>query len=116
MSHPTYDHLSSLRVMFVFVFFDLPVKTVLDRKSYTIFRKRLMCLGFQGFQNSVYTRDCASHEIANKYTAYVQQIVPAKGHVSILRVTEMQLLKMINIYRNEPPKPAPKPRRQLTLL
>ncbi len=116
MSHPTYDHLSSLRVMFVFVFFDLPVKTARDRKVYTLFRKRLMRLGFQGFQNSVYTRDCATHEIANKYTGYVQQIVPGKGHVSILRVTEMQILKMINIYRNDPPKPTPKPSRQLTLL
>ena len=101
--------------MFLFVFFDLPTKTASDKKAYTIFRKTLQYAGFRCFQYSVYIRDCVTHELADKHTRKVKSFAPKKGHISILRVTEAQMLNMVNIYCNEE-KETPTPSPQLLLL
>ena len=46
--------------MWLFVFFDLPVKTKKQRKEATTFRKYLEKDGFSMLQFSVYMRHCAS--------------------------------------------------------
>lgn len=104
---PTQYHLSAYRIMFVLVFFDLPMRTASERKNYTVFRKRLLYAGFQHFQHSVYMRDCPSHEAAERHTAIIKKIAPEKGHISILRVTDKQMGNMVNIYGQFPIKPKP---------
>ena len=42
--------------MRVIVFFDLPVKTVQDRREYARFRKKLVKSGFVMMQQSVYSK------------------------------------------------------------
>ena len=42
--------------MRVLIFFDLPVKTVAERKAYATFRKNLLREGFIMVQESVYSR------------------------------------------------------------
>lgn len=115
MSSPSYNHLSSYRIMFLFVFFDLPTKTASDKKAYATFRKKLQYSGFKCFQYSVYIRDCMTHELADKHTKQIKSFAPAKGHISILRVTEAQMLTMVNLYQNEE-KTNPSPSPQLLLL
>lgn len=100
--------------MFLFIFFDLPVKTSKDKKSYTLFRRRLQHAGFRYFQHSVYIRECITHELANKHTEKIKRFAPKKGHISILRVTEAQMLKMVNLYQSESVQMKPSP--QLILL
>lgn len=82
--------LNPYRIMWLFVFFDLPVKTKKNRKDYTIFRKRLMKDGFTHMQHSVYLRHCGSSESAGAHTGRVKGFLPPKGQVCILRVTDKQ--------------------------
>ena len=112
---PSYNHLASYRNTFLFVFFDLPSKTTQDKQRYTQFRRRLKQCGFRWFQYSVYIRDCATHEIADKQTKKIKRSAPARGHVAILRVTKAQIVRMVNLCDKKREK-KPTSTGQLTLL
>ena len=84
--------------MWVLVFFDLPTETKVDRKNYTKFRKKIMDDGFQMFQFSMYLRHSASRENADVHIKRVKKILPDKGHVGILCITDKQF-GMMEIFR-----------------
>lgn len=84
------ERLNAYRIMWVFVFFDLPTETKAERKLYTTFRKNLQKDGFAMFQFSIYLRHCASRENAEVHIKRVQKILPEKGHVGILCITDKQ--------------------------
>ena len=56
------NRLNAYHIMWLFVFFDLPVITKKERKVAATFRKNLMKDGFVMLQFSVYIRHCASKE------------------------------------------------------
>ncbi len=114
LNAPPYYHIQAHRIMFLFVLFDLPTQTAEDKKAYALFRKRLHWYGFRMLQYSVYIRDCASNESADTNTKRVKKIAPAQGHISILRVTNRQMMGMVHIIKAETKKPIA-PYRQLTL-
>lgn len=58
------ERYSSYRIMWIMVFFDLPVETKVERKIAADFRKKLITDGFTMFQFSVYLRHCSSMENA----------------------------------------------------
>jgi len=101
-------------VMWLFVFFDLPVVTKKQRKEATAFRKELLKDGFAMKQYSVYMRDCASREIANVHKGRVKKWLPLSGKVSILEVTDKQFGLMTN-FVGTVPKENPKNKPQLQL-
>jgi len=103
------------RIMWLFVFFDLPVTTKKDRKNATRFRKNLLNDGFSMMQFSVYTRHCASKENSTVHINRVKDCIPEKGDVSILSVTDKQFGKIINISGNKT-KPSPPRPKQLEFL
>ena len=72
------------------VFFDLPVVTKKERKIATRFRKDIMGDGFSMFQFSIYVRHCPSRENADVHIKRVKRILPEKGHVGILTITDKQ--------------------------
>jgi len=76
--------------MWVLVFFDLPTETSKERKVYTLFRKNIMKDGFQMFQFSIYMRHCSSRENADVHIKRVKKILPEKGHVGIMCITDKQ--------------------------
>lgn len=80
--------------MWVFVFFDLPTETKKERKSYAVFRKKLLNDGFTMFQFSIYLRHCASRENAQVHINRVKKNLPPKGHVGVLCVTDKQFGNM----------------------
>lgn len=80
--------------MWVLVFFDLPVETPRERKAATEFRKELLRDGFTMFQFSIYLRNCPSKENADVHVNRVKKLLPKKGHVGILSVTDRQLSQM----------------------
>ena len=82
--------LNAYRVMWLFVFFDLPTNTRTDRKYASKFRKSLVQDGFTMMQFSVYTRNCASKESMDVHTKRVHSMIPPKGLVSILSITDKQ--------------------------
>jgi CRISPR-associated protein Cas2 len=102
--------LNAYKIMWLFVFFDLPTNTKKERKDAGVFRKRLLNGGFTMMQYSVYTRHCGSCESADVHTNRVDKIVPAKGQVSILRITDKQYGKILNFWGKAteplPPKPS----------
>ncbi len=88
------DRFSEYRIMWIFVFFDLPTETKKERKRYAEFRKRLMQDGFTMFQFSIYLRHCPSRENADVHIRRVKQALPKEGYVGILTVTDKQFGQM----------------------
>lgn len=84
------ERLNAYRIMWVLVFFDLPTETKKDRKIYTDFRKKIMGDGFAMFQFSIYLRHCASMENATVHINRVKKILPEKGHIGIMCITDKQ--------------------------
>ena len=93
MSHFT---ISKYRVMWIFCFFDLPTSTDLEKKKASCFRKSLIKNGFKMRQFSVYIRYCSSWENACVHISRIKIIIPPRGDVSILRVTDKQYGDIIN--------------------
>lgn len=82
--------------MWLFAMFDLPVETKEDRREYTRFRKALLAEGFCMLQLSVYARYCASEEASKAYGLRIKAVLPPKGQVRVLAVTDRQFGKMEN--------------------
>jgi CRISPR-associated protein Cas2 len=96
--------------MWLFVFFDLPVVKKTERKAAAKFRKNLEKDGFSMMQYSVYVRHCASKESADVHVKRVEKMIPPKGQVSILTITDKQYSKIINFWgaKSDPLPGAPK--------
>lgn len=90
--------LNAYQIMWLFVFFDLPVTTKKERRLATRFRKDLMKDGFTMMQFSVYTRHCASKESAEVHVKRVKSLIPEHGQVSILSITDKQYANIMNFW------------------
>lgn len=84
------DRFSEYRIMWILVFFDMPVETKRQRKAYSDFRKILIQDGFTMFQFSIYVRHCPSKENADVHIKRVKLNLPEYGKVGILRITDKQ--------------------------
>ena len=84
------DRLNQYRVLWILVFFDLPTETKKDRKEHARFRKDIMRDGFVMFQFSIYLRHCNSRENAEVHIKRVKKLLPEKGNVGILTITDKQ--------------------------
>lgn len=93
-----FERFNAYRIMWVLVFFDLPTETKKERKIYARFRKDIMADGFNMFQFSIYLRHCPSRENADVHIQRVKKILPAKGHVGIMSITDKQF-GMMEIFR-----------------
>ncbi|MDY0086602.1 MAG: CRISPR-associated endonuclease Cas2 [Acidaminococcaceae bacterium] len=93
--------LNAYQIMWLFVFFDLPVTTKKERKAATLFRKKLEKDGFNMMQFSVYTRHCASRESADVHIRRVKREIPEYGQVSILMITDKQYAEILNYFAHK---------------
>ena len=100
--------------MWVLVYFDLPTETKIDRKNYTTFRKKILDDGFQMFQFSMYIRHCSSRENTEVHIKRVKSILPSKGHIGIMSVTDKQF-GMMEIFRGKEQVDVPATSQQLEL-
>ena len=82
--------LNEYRIMWILVFFDLPTEPKKDRKNYTQFRDKMMDDGFTMFQFSIYVRHCASRENMDVHLKRIKSILPPKGKVGIMSITDKQ--------------------------
>ena len=98
--------LNEYRILWILVLFDLPTELKSERKAASKFRKEIMADGFTMFQFSIYLRHCSSRENADVHIKRVKSLLPSKGHVGILTVTDKQF-GMIEIFygRKEAEKP-----------
>lgn len=98
------NRINAYHIMWLFVFFDLPVVTKKERKMAALFRKNLMKDGFVMLQYSVYIRHCASYESKEVHVKRVKSMLPETGQISILSVTDKQYGDMINFWGKEKKK------------
>jgi len=108
------NRLNAYEIMWLFVFFDLPVTTRKERKLATNFRKMLEKDGFNMMQFSVYTRHCASRESADVHVRRVRLNIPEAGHVSIMMITDKQYGDIFNFWGRKS-RPLPETPKQLEL-
>ena len=80
--------------MRVLDFFDLPVVTNENRKSYSKFRKFLLKNGFIMLQESVYCKLALNGTAVNAIIDNIYKNKPQEGLVQLLTVTEKQYSKM----------------------
>ncbi len=109
-----YNRLNAYRIMWVLVFYDLPTETKKDRKISAKFRKDILADGFQMFQFSLYLRHCPSRENADVHIRRVKAILPPKGNVGIMCITDKQF-GMMEIFRDHDLVEAPETVQQLEL-
>jgi CRISPR-associated protein Cas2 len=96
------------------VFFDLPTETKKEKKVHANFRKSLMRDGFTMFQFSIYLRHCSSRENAEVHIKRVKSLLPEKGHVGILCITDKQFAAM-ELFYGKKEKTVSTPGQQLEL-
>jgi CRISPR-associated protein Cas2 len=112
--HHMRHRLNAYRIMWVLVLFDLPTETKKDRKLYAKFRKEIMADGFNMFQFSIYLRHCPSRENADVHIQRVKKILPPKGNVGIMCITDKQF-GMMEIFRGKELAVGPTGSQQLEL-
>lgn len=79
-----------VRYMRLLVFFDLPVGTAAQRRSYARFRKFLEKSGYLMMQESVYVKLAINGRVADGLVAKLRENRPKEGLVQVLQVTERQ--------------------------
>ncbi len=109
-----YNRLNAYRIMWVLVFYDLPTETARERKIAALFRKKILKDGFQMFQFSIYLRHCASRENAEVHIKRAKSILPEKGHVGIMCITDKQF-GMMEIFHSQKPVCPATPVQQLEM-
>ncbi len=102
--------INQYRAMWMMVLFDLPTETAQDRKVYTRFRKGLLKDGFNMMQYSVYIRHCASRENSAVHLKRVQSMLPPKGMVSIINITDKQFGEVRHFWGKKRKKPPAEPK------
>ncbi len=108
------NRLNQYRILWIFVFFDLPTETKTDKKNYTRFRKGLQQDGFTMLQFSIYIRHCNSRENAEVHMKRARILLPPKGEVVIFTITDKQFGQM-EFFRGPKEKERPDTPQQLEL-
>lgn len=80
--------------MRLLVFFDLPVKTKEEKQLTNTFKRHLLNDGFYMIQFSIYGRLCNTLENAEQHENRISAVVPPKGSIRSMIVTEKQYNSM----------------------
>ncbi len=106
--------LNEYRILWVLVFFDLPTETKKERSIASKFRKEILRDGFVMFQFSIYLRHSSSRENADVHINRVKRLLPEKGHIGIMTVTDKQF-GMMELFYGKKEKALPDTPQQLEL-
>jgi CRISPR-associated protein Cas2 len=110
----TLSRLNQYRIMWVFVFFDLPTETKKDRRNYALFRKTLQKDGFSMLQYSIYVRHCNSRENADVHIKRIKSNMAPNGEIIIFSLTDLQF-GMMEFFRSRSPVNRPDTPQQLEM-
>jgi CRISPR-associated protein Cas2 len=105
---------NAYRIMWVFVYFDLPTNTKKEKKAHAQFRKDLIKDGFLMFQYSIYMRHCPSRENAEVHVKRVKKVLPDAGKVCIMMITDKQF-GLMEFFQGKKPDSVPNTPQQLEL-
>ena len=109
-----FERISQYRVMWILVFFDLPTETKRDTRNYRRFVDNLEKDGFNRFQWSIFIRHCPSRENMEVHLKRVKRILPPKGHVAMLHITDKQF-GMMELFVSQKKEELPPISQQLEL-
>ena len=109
-----FERLNQYKLMWVFVFFDLPTETKTDRRNYRKFVDVLEKDGFTRFQFSIFMRHCPSIDNARVHVRRVKINLPPKGHVGIMHLTDKQF-GMMEVFYEAKKEETPQVSQQLEL-
>ena len=93
--------LSSYRLMWMMVMFDLPVITAEERKAASDFRESLKDLGFMMAQYSVYMKHTSGQRECDTLTLRVHERLPEGGRVYVHCLTDRQYEKIVRFERKK---------------
>lgn len=89
-----------IRFMRLMVFFDLPMETHAQKRSYANFRRFLLNDGYLMMQKSVYVKLIINDQNASAAIARLKLHKPHYGLVQLLKVTEKQYVNIEYICGN----------------
>jgi CRISPR-associated protein Cas2 len=95
--------------MWILVLYDLPTFTKEERRVAARFRKDIQKDGFTMFQFSAYIRHCSSRENAMVHQQRVRRLLPPRGKVGMMTITDKQFGQMEIFYAGSPTKNQPPP-------
>ena len=75
-------------------FFDLPMETAQEKRTYRNFRKELIANGFEMLQFSVYYRTCQIGVLLISFIKDCNKVIYQQVNVRLLAVTEKQFSEM----------------------
>ena len=104
---------SKYRMAWVLVFFDLPVGSPEERKAATNFRKDLLKDGYMMVQFSVYARPCGSADRVDTQVRRLKPMIPAKGEVRGLIISDAQWGRMIVVRSQQRAESEPMPEQMM---
>lgn len=96
------------------VFYDLPVVSSADKRSYARFHKFLLRDGYDMIQFSIYARLCNGLDSVQKHSQRLKAHLPADGSVRCLQVTEKQFTDLKVLVGEKTKKENPKYTAQLS--
>lgn len=89
------DYINYYKQMRVLLIYDLPMEEEKDRKIYNRFHRNITTLGFYMLQFSVYTKVLQNETAFKQQYVKLGKIIPTKGNIIILKITEKQYQDMI---------------------
>ncbi len=88
-------YINLYRQMRLILLYDLPVKNEDDRKIYNYFHTNIIKLGFYMLQYSIYIKVINNDTSLKQYLYKIEKIIPKKGNIIIMKITEKQYQDMI---------------------
>lgn len=79
------------RMMWLMVFYDLPVTSKAERFQARKFHEFLLRQGFERLHFSVYKRCCGTLERVLTFERRIEKALPPRGNVMTLRLTDRQI-------------------------
>ena len=74
--------------------YDFPMKTLEEKKEYTIFRKEIIKRGYYQIQKSIYIVNTSTKEKLNVIEKHLSMLVPKNSSVRTLTLTDDQFSRM----------------------
>ena len=89
------EYVNYYKQMRLILIYDLPMIEDEDKRIYQRFHNRLISIGFYMLQYSVYAKIIQNDQVYRQLTSKVSKMLPQKGNIALLKVTEKQYEDMI---------------------
>ena len=89
------SYINLYRQMRLILIYDLPVLEESEQKIYRKFHTNIIKLGFYMLQYSIYVKVISNDTSLKQYMSKIEKIIPEKGNIIIIKITEKQYQDMI---------------------